>query len=78
MGPGTTRSTASAAVEAVLGSVLTLTEQGEPLHITRFGTFHRVCRPARRAYHIPSGTVQDIPEHERLTFTPADNFPDRV
>ena len=77
MGPGTTRSTASAAVEAVLGSILSLTEQGERLHITRFGSFQRVRRPARRAFHIPSGEVQEVPEHERLTFTPAEGFPEK-
>ena len=38
MGPGATRSTASAAVEAVLHSIQQATQQ-EKLHIARFGTF---------------------------------------
>ena len=78
MGPGTTRSTASAAVEAVLGAVLALTEQGEPLRITRFGTFRRCRRPARRAYHIPDGAVREVAPQSRLTFTPSSTFPDRL
>lgn len=71
MGPGTTRSTASAALEAVLGSILSLTSQDEPLHITRFGTFRRVQRPARPACRLPGGMVQDVAPRPRLTFTPA-------
>ena len=78
MGPGTTRSTASAAVEAVLGSILTLTAQGERLHITRFGTFQRRECPPRRAYHIPAGQVQQLPAQRKLAFTPAQDFPNRV
>lgn len=76
MGPGTTRSTAAAAVEAVLGSVLALTQEpGQRLQITHFGAFERVRRPARRAYHIPSGQFIELPPRTRLTFTPSYRFP---
>lgn len=78
MGPGTTRSTAAAAVEAVLGSILALTQEpGQRLQLTRFGAFERVQRPARRAYHIPTGQFTEVPAHTRLTFTPAQGFPTR-
>lgn len=39
MGPGATRSTASAAVEAVLRSIQQASSQSNKLHISRFGTF---------------------------------------
>lgn len=77
MGPGTTRSTAAAALEAVLGSVLSLTAEGDRLQITNFGAFERKQRPARQAYHIPSGAMSEVPPHSRLTFTPAKAFPRR-
>ena len=72
MGPGATRATASAAVEAVLASIRMATDkQGEKLHIAHFGTFERVNRAARRGYDINSGTLCDIPEKEELIFKPA-------
>ena len=75
MGPGATRSTASAAVEAVLSSILSLTEGGERLQITQFGAFERKLRPARRAYNISTGEMEEVPAHERLSFFPARDFP---
>ncbi|MCH5285091.1 MAG: HU family DNA-binding protein [Akkermansiaceae bacterium] len=78
MGPGTTHSTASAAVEAVLGSILDLTQaEGQRLRITRFGAFERVRRPARQAFCIPAGQPREVAAHSRLIFTPARGFPER-
>ena len=77
MGPGATRSAASAALEAVLGSVLALTDSGEKLQITRFGTFERKLRPSRLAYDIPTAKLTHTTAHSRLTFTPAKGFPER-
>lgn len=70
MGPGATRSAASAAVDAVLSSILEGAQQGK-LHITRFGTFESVLRPARTASHPITGESITIPSHTRLTFRPA-------
>lgn len=41
MGPGATRSTASAAVKAVLSSIQTAAANNPKLHIARFGTFEQ-------------------------------------
>lgn len=77
MGPGTTRSTASAAIEAVLGAVQALTESGGRLHIARFGTFELKQVPERKGYDIGRGCMVARPASERLAFTPAKGFPRR-
>lgn len=74
MGAGTTQATASAAVDAVLSSVLAAAEEEKKVHITRFGTFEYTERPARRAYDINSGTMRDVPASKKLTFRPAKGF----
>ena len=76
MGPGATQNTASAAVEAVLCAIRTLSAQGR-LHITRFGSFEQRLSPARRAYSLPERRVRLLPPRSRLTFTPAKGFPTR-
>ena len=76
MGPGATHGTASAAVEAVLGAILTLSAE-ERLHITRFGSFEQKVVPARRAYSIAEGKSVQLSPRWRLTFTPAKGFPNR-
>lgn len=76
MGPGATQSTASAAVEAVLASILALSAQ-EKLHITRFGSFELQARAPRRYYHIPTATMVTAPLPPRLVFRPAEGFPHR-
>ena len=70
MGPGATRSTASAAVEAVLGSILQATAE-DKLHIAHFGTFERVLHPERRGFDINSRSMRSIPARSELTFRPA-------
>ena len=75
MGPGATRATASAAVEAVLASIkLATVETGEKLHIAHFGTFERKQRAARQGYDINTGTMRNLPEKEELTFKAARGF----
>ena len=72
MGPGATRATASAAVEAVLASIqLATVETGEKLHIAHFGTFERKTRAARQGYNINTGTMREIPARNELTFKAA-------
>lgn len=72
MGPGATRATASAAVEAVLASIQQATATpDEKLHIAHFGTFTRKKRPARQGYDINTGAMRAIPAREELTFRPA-------
>lgn len=72
MGPGATRATASAAVEAVLASIkLATVETGEKLHIAHFGTFERKERDARQGYDINTGAMRHIPARSELTFKAA-------
>ncbi len=72
MGPGATRATASAAVEAVLASIRLATQApGEKLHISHFGTFERTERAARKGYDINTGGMRDIPARKVLVFKPA-------
>lgn len=73
MGPGATQKAASAAVDAVLSSILSAV-QNEKIHIARFGTFETVHRPARTGAHPISGETITIPAHSRLTFRPAKAF----
>ena len=73
MGPGATRNAASAAVDAVLSSILKGAQQ-EKLHITRFGTFETALRPARTAAHPITGARITVPTHTRLIFRPADEL----
>lgn len=73
MGPGATQKAASAAVDAVLSSILAEV-QNEKIHIARFGTFETVRRPARSGAHPISGEPITIPAHSRLTFRPAKSF----
>ncbi len=71
MGTGTTRNTASAAVEAVLASILEAAEQQDKVHIPRLGTFQMVERPARTGFDINSGQLTQFPPRQKLTFRPA-------
>lgn len=73
MGPGATQKTASAAVEAVLSSILAQAQE-EKIHISRFGSFETVHRPARTGAHPITGETITIPAHSRLTFRPSKNF----
>ena len=77
MGPGATRSTASAAVEAVLASIR-LAAQQEKLHIAHFGTFEQVHRPARQGFDINTRTMRNIPEKSELTFRASSRLEDAV
>jgi len=70
MGPGATRRTASAAVEAVLSSIL-LEAQREKLHISHFGTFETTERKARSGTNPANGAPLHIEAHTRLIFRPA-------
>lgn len=72
MGPGATRATASAAVEAVLASMrLATASKEDKLHIAHFGTFQRIHHPARKGYDINMRRMRDIPAREELTFKAA-------
>lgn len=72
MGPGATRATASAAVEAVLASIQAATAaENQKLHLTQFGTFERTWHAARRGYDINTGSMRDIPARSSLHFTPS-------
>ncbi len=75
MGPGATRATASAAVEAVLASIqLATAKTDDKLHIAHFGTFERVTRAPRQGYDINTGAMRDIPARSELTFKAANGL----
>ena len=72
MGPGATRATASAAVEAVLMSICQATaHDADKLHLTHFGTFERKHRAARKGYDINTREMRDIQARSELTFKAA-------
>ena len=73
MGAGTTQNTASAAVEAVLASILAAAAE-EKVHIAHFGTFETLSRPARQGYDINSAGITTYPARARLTFRPSSDF----
>lgn len=75
MGAGTTRNTASAAVEAVLASIL-MGAAKDKVHIAHFGTFETQYRPARQGFNINSASLTTYPPQSRLTFRPASGFTD--
>lgn len=77
MGPGTGRETATAAVDAVLGSILQACQKS-PTHLMGFGTFAIRQSPARLGYDMNSGTTQIWPESRRLTFHPAEGLVRKV
>lgn len=74
MGPGATRNTASAAVEAVLASVLAAVKEDKKLHIAHFGTFHTERSSARRGYNLATGSIRNLPPKKHLRFRPAAHF----
>lgn len=79
MGPGATRATASAAVEAVLASILlATTDADKKLHIAHFGTFERKQRNARQGYDINTGSMRDIPSKNELTFKAAKELSESI
>ncbi len=73
MGAGTTHNTASAAVEAVLASILTAV-QDEKVHLPHLGTFQTINRPARTGFDINTGEHVTFPARAKLTFRPASSL----
>lgn len=63
MGPGATRNTASAAVEAVLSSILATAQESPKVHVPHLGTFE---------YPPPSEHKPD--KQPKLKFRPAKDF----
>lgn len=74
MGAGTTQATASAAVDAVLSSVLSAVGEEGKVHISRFGTFEYQERPARPIYDINTGKMSETAPTQKLCFRPAKGF----
>ena len=59
MGPGTTHSTASAAVDAVLCAISRLAQRGDKFTIMRFGSFS--LSPTGKLRFRPSRSFPDKP-----------------
>lgn len=75
MGPGATRRSASAAVEAVLSSVAAAVAEGEKLHIAGWGSFE-LCERRARSGRLPGAAERlAIPAKRVPTFRPAAGFP---
>lgn len=70
MGPGATGSAASAAVEAVLSSILAEVGHGS-VHVPKLGTFEMRDTPARCGYSIAAGKTVTYPSTRALTFRPS-------
>lgn len=70
MGPGATGSAASAAVEAVLSSILAEMEHGS-VYVPTLGTFGMRDTPARCGYSIAAGKIVTYPSSRTLTFRPS-------
>ncbi len=77
MGPGATRKTASAAVEAVLSSIRKESCE-KKVHVAHFGVFTEETRAERTGTHPVSGETITIPQHKRLVFRPSDKLTRRV
>lgn len=73
MGPGATGSAASAAVEAVLSSLLDEAEHGS-VHVPELGTFEMRDIPAREGYNVAAGKIVLYPAARRLTFRPSSHL----
>lgn len=63
MGPGATRNTASAAVEAVLSSILATAQVDPKVHVPHLGTFE-----------YPPPTEHKPDKQPKLKFRPAKDF----
>lgn len=70
MGPGATRRTASAAVDAVMESIALLAHR-EPLHLMGFGTFSRRTHAASMGYDIPHASMKERAAYSTLEFRAA-------
>ncbi len=70
MGPGATRRTAEAAVNAVFDSLLRSTPQ-QGVHISRLGSFEYALYRERSAYDLNAERLGTIPATRRLRFTPS-------
>lgn len=70
LGPGTTYQSASAAVDAVLGSILSTIPRGK-VRIPELGTFELIDRAPRTAFSIPLAAPKPIPATRKLCFRPA-------
>lgn len=73
MGPGATRSTATASVDAVLDSLAELAEEG-PLHLAHFGTFEVKERAATKGYDIASASMRPRAACRYLSFRPSESL----
>lgn len=77
MGPGATRKTASAAVEAVLSSIRKESRK-HVVHIAHFGVFTEETRAERTGAHPVNGETIIIPQHKRLIFRPSGKLTRRI
>ena len=73
LGPGTTYQSATAAVDAVLGSILATVPRGK-VRIPDLGTFEFIDRAPRTAFSIPLSAAKTIPATRKLTFRPASSL----
>lgn len=70
MSPGATGKAASAAVEAVLSSILAEVGRGS-VHVPELGTFGMRDTPARCGYSISAGKIVTYPATRSLIFRPS-------
>jgi len=72
-----TKAEAERAINNVLDTIKALVKQcetGERLNISRFGSFKKVARVARRSQHPSTGETLQIPASTSLTFKVSSPF----
>ena len=67
MGQGSTRETATAAVDAVLDSIAKAAQQ-EKVQLRGFGSFYTKEKKARKGHHPVTGETLHIPARDELSF----------
>jgi len=73
-----TKSDATKAVEAVIGSITSGLKQDEKVAITGFGTFQRKIRAARTGMNPATKQPIQIPETTTCAFKPSQNLKDTL
>lgn len=74
MGPGATRDSATAAVNAILTAVLRSVPEQKCVRLPGFGTFEQKHIAAREIRLPGSSDKSHIPARSRLVFRPADSL----
>ena len=73
-----TKDSATETVDTVLESIIDLVAEHDKLKLTKFGTFEKRVRAARKGKHPQSGEEIQIAESVSVGFKPLKDFKDAV